>query len=711
MNVYKQKLKISNYQIKYLICVYVMVSLILGCTNTTPPQGKNRLHFEHSPYLKQHAENPVNWYPWGEEAFQKATSENKLVFLSIGYSTCHWCHVMAHESFENESIATYLNKHFVSIKVDREERPDVDRVYMDTVVALTGSGGWPLTVFLTPDRKPIFGGTYFRPSDFKQLLTQITQTWEKDRVKVTEASQQIMSAFEKEISYQKPIKQEEVQYLLKISVDQIQDTFDKTHGGFGNRMKFPQESRLLYLLRLMNLSTLKQTLEPILTHTLDRMLSGGIYDHLEGGLHRYSVDPEWHVPHFEKMLYNQALFGQVLLEAYVITKKQHYLLAATETLNYVLDRLVAKEGGFFSAQDADTEGVEGTTYVWSATELRQTLTPEEFKSFDAHFEFTESGNFEHQTNVLRFKDVTTWKNKTQDPILLSALSKLKIVRNKRSQPGTDTKVITAWNGLMISTLALGYRVTQDKRYLEAAQRSAAFIQKHHAPKNTLMRRSVNTSVKHQGVHSDYAFLIGGLIELYQADSNTQWLEWAKTLQQNQDALLWDDAQGGYFYTSQHKELPFPRTKEYEDGALLSPNGVSTLNLLKLHQLFLDHNMLTRAEKTLGNISDSLKTHPFAFATLSAAALFYWHGGHSIVLVGNSVSLSPWITKLNHSAFPFLVKAFTAEQTLSLPLLKGKVSRQNQPTFYICRDGGCKLPTTDPKVAWDQLNQTGKLPTL
>lgn len=683
----------------------VMVVLMVACSSSSsPPPGKNRLVFEKSPYLQQHADNPVDWYSWGNEAFEKAKTENKLVFLSIGYSTCHWCHVMEHESFENLDVAKVLNTHFISIKVDREERPDVDRAYMDTVVAMTGHGGWPLSVFLTPQRKPIFGGTYFQTQQFKTLLEQLATVWTKDKSAVENTADQIVKAFTQHIHESKPISSEKMTSLLQLASSQAVTSYDSEYGGFGTPTKFPQEARLLLLLRLIQIKKFESPLKSILIQTLDAMMAGGLYDHIGGGFHRYTVDNHWDVPHFEKMLYNQALITLVLLEAYQLTQHQRFLLTARETLDYVLEKMTSPNGGFYSAQDADTGGHEGTTYVWTWAELTQHLTPEEFQTFQKYFSISEKGNFEGRANVLRFTSPSQWEKKIHDTQLSPILKKLKSIREKRPQPHTDHKIITEWNGLMMSALCLGYRITTEERYLQAARTAATTMKTHLYNAGKLYRRSVDNEVKHDGVVSDYAHFIAGLMDLYQTDWNSQWLSLAIELQATQDRLFWDSKSGGYFDTANHAELPFERSKDYDDNALLNANGVSAINLLRLHQWYLKKEFKEKAEKILASASPHMTKQPFALATLTRAAVFSYHGGRSVAMIGDvsQPPLSSLLKKMNQTLLPHVVLATASDQTNSVPLLQNRPLKNGKPTIYVCEEGICQFPTYDSDEAWQYI---------
>ncbi|MDO8644678.1 MAG: thioredoxin domain-containing protein, partial [bacterium] len=576
----------------------------------------NRLGKEKSPYLLQHKDNPVHWFPWGPAAFETAKKENKLIFLSIGYSTCHWCHVMEEDSFERKEVADVLNRDFISIKVDREERPDVDRIYMDAVVAMTGQGGWPLSVFLTPDLKPFFGATFVPRANFIQLLKNIQNVWETQREKILESSEQLMTHLQGapqnipsepipppqnfpplsakgriNPSAEKRGGRGDFLPILEESLHSFEDTFDSSFGGFGRAPKFPKSVDCSLLLRLhqrfKDVGAIHESPLQMVTLTLDKMARGGIYDHLGGGFARYSTDNRWLVPHFEKMLYDNALLTWTYLEAFQVTGNERFASVARETLDYVLRDMTHPEGGFYSAEDADSQREEGKFYVWNEAELKSLLIPEEFDLFKKVYQVTPEGNFvehgkpNHHTTILSLSEGYDWKIK-EDPLLKSAHQKLFAARKKRIHPHKDDKVLTEWNGLMIAAMAKGYQVLGDEKYLQASQHAAEFIKKNLSPSGGLLRRFRDNHAAIPAFASDYAFLIHGLIELYQSDFNPDWLQWAKELQETQDKLFWDSKDGGYFFSEESAQDLIVRTKETHDGATPSGNSVSLLNLLRLN---------------------------------------------------------------------------------------------------------------------------------
>ena len=587
----------------------------------------NALAFEKSPYLLQHAANPVNWLPWGEAAFARARAEEKPIFLSIGYATCHWCHVMAHESFEDEAAAALLNEHFVAIKVDREERPDVDKVYMAYVQALTGHGGWPLSAWLTPELKPFFGGTYFSPHDrpgragFATLLRAIARGWREERPKLIEESERVLRELREKAEGRKPTAERAAEADLAEAAGEafekgfqfFYETFDADCGGFGSAPKFPRASNLAFLFRCAAqqgvTSELGVAALEMAGHTLRNMSQGGIHDHVGGGYHRYAVDPAWAVPHFEKMLYDQAQIALNALEMKQASGDERYAWMARDIFAYVAERLTGTDGGFFSAEDADSlvdatgrdaqaTAKEGAFYGWDQTEIVAVLGGDaEF--FGGHFGVKAEGNVPAEIdpqgelkgkNILRqvrplaesarLAGLTTEQASNR---LQAALEKLKAVRAARPRPLLDDKVITAWNGLMISALAKGARVLGERAYGETAQRAAEFVERElgDADRNVLYRSWRGKRAASEGFAEDYAFFIQGLLDLYEATFAVRWLQWAERLQATMDAKFWDDAGGGYFNSAAGATDLVVRLKDDYDGAEPTPSSVAAMNLIRL----------------------------------------------------------------------------------------------------------------------------------
>jgi uncharacterized protein YyaL (SSP411 family) len=591
----------------------------------------NRLIHETSPYLLQHAYNPVDWYPWGAEALQKAQREDKPIFLSIGYSACHWCHVMERESFENHEIANYLNEHFVSIKVDREERPDIDEIYMTAVQLLTGQGGWPLTVFLTPDLKPFFGGTYFPPQDrwgrpgLLTVLKAIVELYRKEREKITEQAERL-THYLNAMQHPKPSTLLLTPELLQRAYLHFLQSFDREHGGFGGAPKFPHSLELSFLLRYW-----RRTQDPEALHmvefSLEKMARGGIYDQLGGGFHRYTVDAQWRIPHFEKMLYDNALLVWTYLEAYQATQKSLYRQIAEETLAYVLREMTSPEGGFYSAQSADTPEGEGAFYLWTPEEIHAVLGPDdgpracEYFGVDSSEELGASVLARPYT-VEEFAARAGMTLSECEAWLARVREKLCAVRERRERPARDEKILTAWNGLMISALARAHQILGGERYLRAAQRAAQFCLEHLYKDKSLQRSYKDGQAKGNAYLEDYAFLITALLDLYEADADRRWLEMAKSLSATLVEKFWDEHSGGFYFTSSdHERLPV-RTKSFFDGATPSGNSAATFALLRLARLTGEATWRARAEQTLRLCRDLMEQAPHAFSYMLSALDFY-----------------------------------------------------------------------------------------
>ena len=599
-------------------------------TQPTVPRHTNRLAGETSPYLLQHAHNPVDWYPWGTEALERAKKENKPIFVSIGYSACHWCHVMERESFEDTETAEILNRHFIAVKIDREERPDLDEIYMTSVQMITGRGGWPLSVFLTPDLKPFYGGTYFPPQSvqgmpaFKTVLNRMAELWRDRRDGVTHNAEQMLLALRDSASVEPSDSGLPDRSVPLRAAAELGREFDPRWGGFGGPPKFPPSAAIALLLRQYSHTGEKSLLE-MATVTLDRMAFGGMYDQLGGGFHRYSVDAHWLVPHFEKMLYDNALLSRAYLEAWQATNKELYRRVAAETLDYVLRDMTDAAGGFHSAEDADSEGEEGKFYVWTEDEIEALLGQEDGALFSRYYGVSKAGNFEGR-NILHVpldppvppggENVSREQARTRlEPLRRKLLAR----REKRVRPGKDDKVLAAWNGMMISALARGYQVTGDDRYLKAATRAADFVLSRMVRDGVLMRTyrglggpDGRGTAKLPGYLDDYAEVAGGLIDLYEAGFDRRWLQAADELADKMLADFWDQENGGFFYTSAaHKNL-LVRTKPFYDGAVPSGNATATLVLLRLSRLLDNRDYWSKAEKVLP-IHGGLDSRPRAGA--------------------------------------------------------------------------------------------------
>ena len=673
----------------------------------------NRLASETSPYLLQHAHNPVDWYPWGEEALQKARQEDKPIFLSIGYSACHWCHVMEHESFESEEVARIMNDHFVNIKVDREERPDLDAIYMNFVQATTGSGGWPMSVFLTHQGVPFYGGTYFPREDqygrpgFKRLLESIAHHYNNRREELLKNRHEIVETLER-MSKLHESTQPLSEDLLENAHYDLRRRFDPIHGGFGQAPKFPPSMSTMFLLRYH----LRHPDSPALSmaeFSLRKMAEGGIYDQLGGGFHRYSVDNYWLVPHFEKMLYDNALLARVYLEAYQLTQKPIYGRIAEETLNYVLREMVDPDGGFYSAQDADSEGKEGKFFVWSLGEIEQVLGKEETSLFTHYYDVTASGNFEGHNILHVATDIGQLAKEfgaTEEEIptiLERCRKKLWHEREKRARPGTDTKVLTAWNGLMLVALVEAYNVFRNSAYQQAAEKNANFLLTRLRKNGRMLRTYCNGEAKLNGYLEDYTHFIEGLIALYQATFERKWLDEAIALTETMIAEFWDPRDQAFFFTGHNHEKLLVRHKEYSDNATPSGNSVAALVLLKLAHLTGDDKYRRHGEQILQRMSHSLSQLPAIFGYQLCALDWYLAKVREFVLVAAEREQEEFQSALHARFIPNKVVAGLSPGTASgLPLLQGRDSIDQKPTVYICENFTCKEPITDRKELLKQL---------
>ncbi|HEX4265565.1 MAG TPA: thioredoxin domain-containing protein [Verrucomicrobiae bacterium] len=679
---------------------------------TAPHKHTNRLAREKSPYLLQHAHNPVDWFAWNDEAFEKARRENKPIFLSIGYSTCHWCHVMERESFENEGVAAFLNEHFVSIKVDREERPDVDKIYMTFVQATTGSGGWPMTVFLTPELKPFFGGTYFPPDNrhgrpgFLQLLRHIQQLWETRRDELVDSAIDAHAKLEQMASANEESGVTPEAEDLRNAGLQLKRVFDPRHGGFGGAPKFPQPSQPQFFLRYAKRFGDQEAVRMVL-QTCERMAAGGIHDQLGGGFARYSVDAEWLVPHFEKMLYDNAQLVQLYLDAHLVSGEQTRgstgLFAETvrDILDYVLRDMTHPEGGFYSAEDADSEGHEGKFYCWTRTELEKLLTPEEFNVTVRYFGITEQGNFVDHShpeplagqNVL---SVVAPELPEADKELL-ALGKRKMLeaRAKRVRPHLDDKILASWNGLMLGAFARAYAVLGDETYRAAAERNVKFVQEklwQSAGEGTLFHRWRDGERDKVELLDGYAFMLSGVIELYEATLEPLHLDFAIALADVMLAKFFDAENGGFWQSLAAKDLIL-RVKEDYDGAEPSGNSVATMALLKLGALTGRAEFTGAAEKTLKLFGARLQQAPQAVPYLLCALDFSLQEPKRVVVAGEpGASRAGELLRAIHSVYqPDKVvlgnRGAVEEFARTLPAKDGAV-------VYLCTGNACQAPTSD-----------------
>jgi uncharacterized protein YyaL (SSP411 family) len=706
----------------------------------------NRLGQEKSPYLLQHAHNPVDWYPWGEQAFAKARQENKPIFLSVGYSTCHWCHVMAHESFESAEVAAIMNREFVNIKVDREERPDVDRVYMTFVQATTGGGGWPMSVWLTPDLKPFVGGTYFPPEErygqpaFKKVLERIATAWKEDHDKIAEQGSKIVEAL-RESQSAAPGEGKIDGSIADAAYRQIDRSHDPKEGGFGNAPKFPRPVTLNFLTRFYardpKTDTGKHALDMAL-FTLRKMTAGGMHDHVGGGFHRYSVDRYWHVPHFEKMLYDQAQLAIAYLDAFQITTDKQYESVARDILDYVARDMTSKEGGFFSAEDADSPVVgvddpghkktaEGAFYIWTQKEIDDALG-EAAEIFDFHYGVQAHGNAPEGSDPhdeFRGKNILIERHtiaetalhfqKSEAEIakgLAQSRQKLFAIRAQRPRPHLDDKIIAAWNGLMISAFARAAQVLDDSRYLEIATRAANFLRGNlYEEKSKLLYRNYRGSRSGvEGFADDYAFAVQGLLDLYETSLNVEWLKFAIELQATQDRLFFDEKNGGYFSSSGKDASVFLRMKDDNDGAEPAASSIAALNLLRLSQMYDDPKVAERAKKTIDAFAKILLQFPSGMPQMLVAVENSLGKPRQIVIAGkkDSPETKALLKEVHRHFLPntivILADANEGQKYLgerneavrAMSLVKGK------PAVYVCENFTCKAPVTDLKKLSDLL---------
>ena len=665
----------------------------------------NRLAGEKSPYLLQHQFNPVDWYPWGEEAFAKARRENKPLFLSIGYSTCHWCHVMERESFESESIAQFLNENFVSIKVDREERPDVDKIYMTFVQATTGQGGWPLNVFLTPDLKPFFGGTYFPPdnrygrSSFSQLLQQIKNVWETKRDDLTNSAAQIHSRLQEAVANAGTATDSHLSpATIRHAATLFKKTYDPRHGGFGDAPKFPQPSQPQLLLRYAKRFNDEEARRMVL-HTCDKMADGGIHDQLGGGFARYSVDAEWLVPHFEKMLYDNAQLTQLYLDAYLVSGEQRYADVARDILGYILRDMTSAEGGFYSAEDADSEGHEGKFYCWTTEELKHLLTPEENKVAVRYFGVTEKGNFVDHShpqplagqNVLSVMDPKL--SSAERKLLDSARAKMSTARAKRIRPHLDDKVLASWNGLMLGAMARAYAVLGDETYLAAAEKNVAFIRSHLWQAKTLYHRWRDGQRDETQLLVAYAFLLSGIIELYEATLQPRHLEFAIDLADAMLAKFYDREQGGFWQSASGSADLILRLKEDYDGAEPSGNSVAILALLKLGHISGWQDFHDAAEKSLRLYANRLEDIPQAVPYMLQALDFSLQEPRRAVTTGAPEQAE--MRRLLHAIHSvYQPNKVVLGATGPIEPFAKTLPAKDGPMVYLCTGNACQPPTND-----------------
>src|SRR5215475_3828976 len=683
----------------------------------------NHLIKETSPYLLQHAHNPVDWYAWEEEAFERARLEDKPILLSIGYRACHWCHVMEDESFEDEAIAQLMNDNFINIKVDREERPDLDAIYMNAVQMMTGSGGWPMTVFLTPDGKPFYGGTYFPPVDrygmpgFPRLLISVAEAYRARRDEIENSAEGMLGELKRLDRVVAPKGESEGELSYEIAdhaANHLLRTLDPVHGGFGNKPKFPPSMALEFLLRQYHRTKDAGALDAV-ELTLNKMARGGIYDQLGGGFHRYSVDEKWLVPHFEKMLYDNALLSRVYTDAFLATGNEFYKRIAVETLDYVAREMTDKEGGFYSTQDADSEGEEGKFFVWTPGEVATLIGEEDARLFNRYFDVSEVGNFEGHS-ILRVDEdidvIARLMRATRERLAEVIERGRKILfdaREKRVKPYRDEKILTAWNGLMTRSFAEASRAFDRKDYLEIATKNADFILTKLRRDGRLLRTCKDGESKLNGYHEDYAFMIEGLLALYEASFDPRWFEEARALAEAMIEQYWDDVAGGFFFTSADHEKLITRAKDFYDNAIPSGNSSAASALTRL-SLFTGEDRYRKTAETIFRLmKPGMMRAPSAFGRLLSALDLFLASPYEIAIIGapDDAETRAMIDVVFKRYLPNKVIAFApgagSNASSAIKLLEGRDMIDGKATAYVCRNFYCEAPQTRAEGLAEALN--------
>jgi uncharacterized protein YyaL (SSP411 family) len=676
----------------------------------------NRLINERSPYLLQHAYNPVDWFPWSEEAFEKAKREDKPVFLSIGYSTCHWCHVMENESFEDNDVAKLMNEVFISIKVDREERPDIDGIYMTVCQMLTGSGGWPLTIIMSPDKKPFFAGTYFPKKDrfgrmgMMSLIPGIDNVWRNSREEIYKSIEKISSALNSGL--QKQNGEELNEKVLDKAFNNFVSRFDPENGGFGAAPKFPSPHNLLFLLRYWKRKNSEKAIQMV-EKTLIEMYMGGLNDHIGSGFHRYSTDKIWLVPHFEKMLYDQALLVIAYTETYLATKKDIYKETAIDILNYVLRDMISPEGGFYSAEDADSEGIEGKFYLWKENEIKNLLSKDEADLFLKVFNIKKEGNWIDQvqdkntgTNILHLqKEIKTTADELNinEKLLKQKLKNIKeklfISREKRTHPFKDTKILTDWNSLMVSALSKAAQAFDKNEYYETAEKAACFILKNLIDENgRLLHRFKDSDAGIYANVDDYAFFVAGMLDLYEAGFNSNYLKTAVDLNNDFIKYFWDEEEGGFFFTPSDGEKLLIRQKEIYDGAVPSGNSIAILNLLRIARITGNSGYEKKALEIIRTFSGIIENSPQAFSQTLVALDFAIGPSKEIVISGqkDSFAANKMLKMIREKYIPNKVIVFSSKEDqleIISPLFNEYIPINNKTAVYICENYKCNMPVT------------------
>ncbi len=678
----------------------------------------NRLIDETSPYLQQHAHNPVDWYPWGEEAFARAKAEDKPVLVSIGYSACHWCHVMEHESFEDESTAAIMNEHFVNIKVDMEERPDIDQIYMNFVQLTTGRGGWPMNVFVTPDKLPFFGGTYFPPDrrynipSWQQVLVSIADAYRDKRDELARSANDILDELRRvgEAEFAAAGLSPDV---LDTAFESFVRTFDGTNGGFGGAPKFPQAMPLEFLLRYHKRTGNEKALEMVRL-TCEKMANGGMYDQLGGGFHRYSVDAVWLVPHFEKMLYDNAQLARVYTHLYQITQDEHFKWVAIEILEYVQREMLDAGGGFYSTQDADSEGEEGKFFVWTPEEITKILGEDDAKLFNFYYDVSDEGNFEGE-NILHVSysieaAARALKITPEDfeRSLETSRAKLFAEREKRIKPFRDEKVLAAWNGLMLAAFAEASAVYARPDFRETAEKNARFLKDQMIVNGRVFRSWKDGKAKLNGYLEDYANVADGLVELYQVSGRSEYIEQAKELADAMIAEFWDEENGGFFFTSNDHEELIVRSKDYFDNATPSGNSAAADVFLKLSRILGDDRYERFAVTVLRLASPQLRRYPGGFGRTLSALEFHFSPKREVVIIG--AERAELEAELWRHYLPDTVVVMTDDPLRDVersPLLEGRSMIDGRAAAYVCEDNVCQRPVSDIEQLREQLEITTK----
>ncbi len=668
----------------------------------------NHLLNEPSVYLQQHAHNPLDWYPWGDEAINRARNEDKPIFLSIGYSSCHWCHVMEHEVFEKDDVAAFMNEHFICIKVDREERPDLDSVYMEAVQMMTGRGGWPMSVFLTPDLKPFHGGTYFPHDQFMNLVTQIVDVYATRREELNQQGIKVAQRIAASSNLQSEGNFDLTEADLQAVITRAKDSFDPQNGGFAQSQKFPTPARWRFLLHEYRKSE-DQELGEMIVATLEAMQGGGIYDHVGGGFHRYTVDPDWTVPHFEKMLYDNGQLSGLFLEAGIVFERQDFTATGTDVLDFLMREMMNNDGGFYASFDADSGGEEGTYYVWDESNITEAIGKEDGPALATVLGVTQSGNFEHTgKSVLTFradldrvaKQFNISVEEAQG-LLAKHRDVLRKVRSKRTPPGLDKKIVTSWNGLVLSSLAQAYAATGNKKYWEAAEKTADFLlASHMSETGQLLRTSSEGKTSGAGILDDYAFLADAFLEMYQVSGESKYLAEARVLTDTVRTNFGREG-GGFFLTSADTEAPLGRRVENFDSVEPSGNAVMLQNLLRLTAITGEAFYLEEAKVQLGSQASLLRRAGFEMAWTCDAVRKIIDTYFSVVIAGKRDEMvEAFLTRLPANAFCCLVPGKGADGKLAeiAPALKAKTALEGKTTAYVCEFGTCKAPTS----RWEEM---------